>query len=64
MEIVFRIYDNVLATGIEAILNFGIVLLQKNEETLLKLKFDQILPFLTQTQHLFEVYIVIGFLLL
>jgi hypothetical protein len=43
---VFRIYDNCLASGIEAIFAFSIVLLQKNEEVLLALKFDEILSFL------------------
>jgi hypothetical protein len=43
---VFRIYDNCLASGIEAIFAFSIVLLQKNEELLLTLKFDEILTFL------------------
>lgn len=42
----FRIYDNCLASGIEAIFAFSIVLLQKNEDMLLTLKFDEILSFL------------------
>ncbi|KIJ18699.1 hypothetical protein PAXINDRAFT_167263 [Paxillus involutus ATCC 200175] len=46
LDIVFRIYDNCLASGIEAIFAFSIVLLQKNEELLLTLKFDEILTFL------------------
>ncbi|KAN0091151.1 Rab-GTPase-TBC domain containing protein [Tylopilus felleus] len=46
LDIVFRIYDNCLASGIEAIFAFSIVLLQKNEEKLLTLKFDEILNFL------------------
>jgi len=46
LDIVFRIYDNCLASGIEAIFAFSIVLLQKNEEVLLALKFDEILSFL------------------
>ncbi|KAH7888682.1 rab-GTPase-TBC domain-containing protein [Phlebopus sp. FC_14] len=46
LDIVFRIYDNCLASGIEAIFAFSIVLLQKNEEALLSLKFDQILAYL------------------
>lgn len=56
MDIVFRIYDNVLASGIESIFGFSIVLLQKNEEALLKLRFDDILAFLKT--RLFEQYIV------
>ena len=47
LDIVFRIYDNCLASGIEAMFAFGIVLLQKNEEALLARKFDDILSFLT-----------------
>lgn len=46
LDIAFRIYDNCLASGIEAIFGFSIVLLQKNEEELLKLKFDEILAFM------------------
>lgn len=46
LDIVFRIYDNCLANGIEAIFAFSIVLLQKNEAVLLTLKFDEILSFL------------------
>ncbi|KAG2129828.1 rab-GTPase-TBC domain-containing protein [Suillus bovinus] len=46
LEIVVRIYDNCLASGIEAIFAFSIVLLQKNEDELLTLKFDDILAFL------------------
>lgn len=46
MEIVFRIYDHCLANGIEAIFGFSIGLLKRNEETLLGLKFDEILDFL------------------
>ncbi|KAG6332383.1 hypothetical protein ID866_6703 [Astraeus odoratus] len=48
LEIVFRIYDTCLASGIEAIFAFSIALLQKNEETLLSMKFDEILVFLKQ----------------
>ncbi|KAH8119401.1 RabGAP/TBC [Phellopilus nigrolimitatus] len=56
LDIVFRIYDNVLASGIESIFGFSVILLQKNEEALLKLKFDDILAFLKN--RLFEQYIV------
>lgn len=54
MEIVFRIYDNVLASGIEAMFTFSMTLLIKNEETLLSMKFDQLLSFLNI--RVFEVY--------
>jgi ecotropic viral integration site 5 protein len=43
---VFRIFDNCLATGIEVMFRFALVLLIKNEDLLLKLKFDDILSFL------------------
>ncbi|KZV95128.1 RabGAP/TBC [Exidia glandulosa HHB12029] len=46
LPIVYRIWDNCLASGIEAIFGFSIALLLKNEEALLNLKFDQILDFL------------------
>lgn len=48
LEIVFRIYDTCLASGIEAIFTFSIGLLQKNEDILLSMKFDEILVFLKQ----------------
>ncbi|EFI28145.1 hypothetical protein CC1G_14172 [Coprinopsis cinerea okayama7 len=54
LDVVFRIYDSCLANGIEAIFGFSIQLLRKNEEQLLKLKFDEILAFLNK--RLFEVY--------
>jgi len=53
-DIVFRIFDNCLASGIEAMFGFSLVLLHKNEETLLSLKFDQILAFLNTK--VFETY--------
>ena len=56
LDIVFRIYDNVLASGIESIFGFSVILLMKNEEELLKLKFDDILTFLKN--RLFDKYIV------
>ncbi len=56
LEVVFRIYDNVLASGIEAIFAFSIMLLQKNEEALLSLKFDETLAFMKT--RMFEQYIV------
>lgn len=46
LDVVFRIYDNCLASGIEAIFGFSIALLHKNEDLLLDLKFDDILAFL------------------
>ncbi|KAI0051237.1 RabGAP/TBC [Auriscalpium vulgare] len=46
LEVVFRIFDNCLASGIEAIFGFSLSLLHKNEEKLLSLKFDEIVAFL------------------
>ncbi|EPQ57523.1 ABC1-domain-containing protein [Gloeophyllum trabeum ATCC 11539] len=46
LDIVFRIFDNCLASGIESIFGFSLCLLAKNEERLLSLKFDEILAFL------------------
>jgi len=54
LDIVFRIYDNCLASGIEAIFGFSVILLMKNEDILLSLKFDQILAFLNN--QLFDRY--------
>jgi ecotropic viral integration site 5 protein len=54
LDVVFRIFDNVLATGVEAIFGFSLALLQKNEESLLALKFDDILDFLRNK--LFDAY--------
>jgi len=54
LPVVFRIYDNCLASGIEAIFGFSIMLLKKNEEDLLALKFDEILSFLNT--RLFDKY--------
>lgn len=57
MDIVFRIYDNCLASGIEAMFAFSIALLYKNEDTLLNLKFDELLAFLNTK--IFDVYEVL-----
>jgi hypothetical protein len=54
MDIVFRIYDNILASGVEAIFAFSLVLLYKNEAALLALKFDEILAFVNN--RVFEAY--------
>jgi len=54
LDIVFRIFDNVFASGVEAIFGFSIVLLQKNEDELLGLSFDQILEYLKNS--VFDAY--------
>jgi hypothetical protein len=46
MPVVYRVYDNCLANGIEAIFGFCLALMQKNEDQLLRLKFDEILSYL------------------
>ncbi|KIP08382.1 hypothetical protein PHLGIDRAFT_104314 [Phlebiopsis gigantea 11061_1 CR5-6] len=61
LDIVFRIYDNVLASGIEALFSFSLCLLYKNEETLLNMKFDQLLVFLnTKMLDIYQVGVVEG----
>ena len=60
MDIVFRIFDNCLASGIEAMFAFSICLLYKNEEKLLSMKFDELVKFLNTK--VFDVYQVSGFL--
>ncbi|KAI0318268.1 rab-GTPase-TBC domain-containing protein [Amylostereum chailletii] len=54
LELVFRIFDNCLASGIEAIFGFSLALLQKNEEKILSLKFDELVAFLNQ--HIIDAY--------
>lgn len=48
LSIVLRIYDVVIAEGIEAILKFGFALLRKNADTILNLQFDALLSFLKE----------------
>lgn len=59
LPIVYRIFDHLLATGVEAIFGFAIVLLQSNEQQLLQLKFDGILDYLKSA--LFDAYLVSAF---
>jgi len=56
LEVVFRIYDNCLANGIEAIFGYSVILLKKNEDALLGLKFDEILAFMNS--RLFDCYLI------
>jgi hypothetical protein len=59
LDIVFRIYDNVLASGIEALFSFSLCLLHKNEDALLSMKFDQLLVFLnTNMLDIYQVYLL------
>ncbi|KAM3159547.1 GTPase-activating protein GYP5 [Lachancea thermotolerans] len=43
---VLRIFDIILVEGVDAILKFAVVLMIRNEKTLLALQFDQLLEFL------------------
>lgn len=54
IDIVYRVLDSVFAEGIDAIFRFALALLQKNEEKLLKLEFEDCLNFLKL--HLVDVY--------
>lgn len=51
---VFRIFDNILATGVEALFGFGLIMLQKNEEKLLTMKFEEVIVFLNNK--IFDTY--------
>jgi len=51
---VFRIFDNILATGVEALFGFGLVMLQRNEEKLLAMKFDEMAVYLNNK--IFDTY--------
>jgi hypothetical protein len=55
LPIVYRIFDHLFATGVEAIFGFSIALLQSNEEKLLELRFDSILDYLKSA--LFDAYL-------
>lgn len=54
LDLVFRIFDSVFGHGIEAIFGFSLMLLIKNEEKLLNLKFDHILEYMKG--ELFDIY--------
>ena len=51
---VFRTFDNILATGVEALFGFSLVMLQKNEEKLLAMKFDEMVVYLNNK--IFDTY--------
>lgn len=51
---VFRIFDNILATGVEALFGFSLVMLQKNEEKLLAMKFEEMVVYLNNK--IFDTY--------
>lgn len=54
LDFVFRIYDILLAEGIEAIYSFGLALIQKNQSTILSLEFDALVNYLKND--MLEVY--------
>ncbi|WFD35660.1 Oxysterol-binding protein 3 [Malassezia cuniculi] len=54
LDIVYRVLDAVFAEGIEAIFRFALALLQKNEEKLISLEFEDCLNFLKL--HLVDAY--------
>lgn len=56
LQLVLRIYDLILSEGLEAILKFGIVLMQKNSEILLKMN-DMVALTAFLKDKLFDVYI-------
>ncbi|GMM37110.1 GTPase-activating protein [Saccharomycopsis crataegensis] len=56
LDIVIRIFDVILAEGIESSLKFAIALMMKNEDKLLQFNFDQLLEYLKDK--LFEYYII------
>ncbi|QHS76493.1 GTPase-activating protein GYP5 [Saccharomyces paradoxus] len=56
LEFVLRIFDIVFVEGIEVLLKFAVNLMLKNEETLVKLRFDQLLDFLKD--ELFNYYLM------
>ncbi|KAF9650901.1 RabGAP/TBC [Thelephora ganbajun] len=53
-DMVFRIFDNILATGVEALFGFSLVMLQKNEDKLLAMKFDEMVVYLNNK--IFDTY--------
>ena len=54
MSLVLRIFDIVIAEGLEAILRFGVAGMKKNAEAILELEFEKCLDFLQNG--LFDVY--------
>lgn len=56
LQLVLRIYDLILSEGLEAILKFGIVLMQKNASTLLSMN-DMVALTTFLKDRLFDVYI-------
>ncbi|KAG7193935.1 GTPase-activating protein [Scheffersomyces spartinae] len=55
LSMVLRIYDMVITEGLECILKFAVNLMIKNENSLLRLSFDELVDFLTEK--LFNIYV-------
>ncbi|KAK9477670.1 rab-GTPase-TBC domain-containing protein, partial [Lipomyces japonicus] len=55
LQIVLRIFDVVVAEGLEAILRFGVALIRKNADAIVRLEFEELLNFLKN--NLFDVYL-------
>lgn len=55
LDLVYRILDSVFAEGIEAIFRFAMALMQRSEEALLELNFEQALAYLKGSS-VFDVY--------
>lgn len=58
LQIVQRIFDVVIAEGIEALLRFAVGLMKRNAATILSLEFDHVLTFLKD--HIFDYYVEEG----
>lgn len=55
-EFVIRIFDIILVEGLEALLKFALVIVIKNKDKILSLKFDELLEFLQDD--LFNIYLL------
>lgn len=58
LQIVQRIFDVVVAEGIEALLRFAVGLMRRNASTILSLEFDTVLTFLKD--NIFDYYLIEG----
>ncbi|KAA8917690.1 hypothetical protein TRICI_000129 [Trichomonascus ciferrii] len=56
LSLVTRIFDIMIAEGLEALLRFAVALMRKNASTILSLEFDAVLPFLKEK--LFDHYLL------
>lgn len=58
LQIVQRIFDVVVAEGIESLLRFAVGLIRRNAATILSLEFDSVLKFLKD--NIFDYYVISG----